>query len=115
MQGLQGCTYEERLSELRMLSLEDRRIRGDAIQILKIVHGKCEMDKSLFTAAGTQHHKFTRHSSKAYNLAIRKCNLEVRSNFFTQRAVRTLNNLSHDVQPAEDLDNFKTLYDNLFK
>ena len=31
--GLKAKTYAERLSELGMLSLADRRIRGDAIQV----------------------------------------------------------------------------------
>ena len=36
--GLSGKTYAEKLAELNIQSLEERRIRGDMIQTWKIIH-----------------------------------------------------------------------------
>ena len=44
--GLKGQTYEEKLKEVGLLSLYDRRVRGDMIQIWKCIHGHCIMDNS---------------------------------------------------------------------
>ena len=41
--GLRSNNYEDRLKELRILSLKDRRIQIDMVQTFKIVH---EIDKS---------------------------------------------------------------------
>ena len=35
--GLKGDSYEEKLKEVKMTSLEERRQRGDVIQTLKIL------------------------------------------------------------------------------
>ena len=45
--GLTG-TYEEKLKSLKMLSLEDRRRRGDMIETFKLVHGFENVDSSKF-------------------------------------------------------------------
>jgi len=37
--GLSGSTYEEKLREVGLTSLENRRKRGDMIQVWKILHG----------------------------------------------------------------------------
>ena len=37
--GLQGLTYEERLDQLELTTLKDRRVRGDAINIYKCIRG----------------------------------------------------------------------------
>ena len=36
--GLHRINYEDRLKELRMLSLKDRRIQLDMVQTFKVVH-----------------------------------------------------------------------------
>ena len=39
MSGLKGRTYEERLTEVGLLSLRDRRKETDMVQTFKIVRG----------------------------------------------------------------------------
>jgi hypothetical protein len=43
--GLKGKTYEEKLEELRMLSLEEKHYQGDMVQIYKILNGHDSVDK----------------------------------------------------------------------
>ena len=44
--GLNARTYEERLAECKLTTLEERRTRGDLIQTWKIIHGKDAVDRS---------------------------------------------------------------------
>ena len=41
-------TYEERLAELKLTKLEDRRIRGDMIETYKIITGKEDVKTDKF-------------------------------------------------------------------
>ena len=48
--GLEGVSYRERLSRLGLYSLERRRMRGDLIEIYKIMRGIDRVDaQSLYT------------------------------------------------------------------
>ena len=44
--GLKGSTYEEKLKELNLQTLENRRKRADMIQTFKIVNGFHNVDKN---------------------------------------------------------------------
>ena len=46
--NLRGRTYETRLEEVGMTSLEDRRVRGDMITTYRIMTGKDKVDPGLF-------------------------------------------------------------------
>jgi hypothetical protein len=43
--GLKGATYEEKLEELEMLTLKERRHQADMVQVFKILHGHDIVDK----------------------------------------------------------------------
>ena len=52
VEGLRSMTYEERLRELSMCSLEKRRSRGDMITVFYYIKGShVEEGANLFTAA----------------------------------------------------------------
>ena len=46
--GLYSYNYEDRLKELRILSLKDRRINFDMVQIFKIVHEIDRVDRRVW-------------------------------------------------------------------
>ena len=107
--GLRSRTYTDRLAEVNLLSLEDRRKRGDAIQVWKYLHGI--NPGSMLKLASNQHNRLTRHTAKPMNIATTKGRLEVRRNYFTCRCAGPWNLLPSDVQCAKDLDMFKKGYD----
>ena len=75
--------YEERLRELGMCSLENRRVRGDRIAVLNYVKGRhVEEGPKLFTV-GLE----TRTRSNGFKLQERRFHLNSRKHFLTGRAV----------------------------
>jgi hypothetical protein len=44
--GMAGKTYEEKLAEIGLDSLSDRRTEADLVQIYKIIHGHSSVNKS---------------------------------------------------------------------
>ena len=46
--GLRDLTYEERLKECGLTTLETRRLRGDQIEVLKILNGYEIIDSNIF-------------------------------------------------------------------
>ena len=105
--GLKAKTYEDKLIELGLTSLEERRKRGDIIQMWKYVHE----GSHLVRLASGQHARLSRHTAKPLNICRVEANKDVRKNFFTVRAVVLWNNLPHVIQAEEDLKEFKRLLD----
>ena len=61
--GLDGKTYEEKLKECGLTTLEERRERGDMIQVWKTLHGQVDVDPTtLFTMANVNSLQITRYS-----------------------------------------------------
>ena len=109
--GLRSLNYEDKLKEIQLLSLQERRQRGDMIQVWKYLHGQNLGGDALLNKAQDQHIKNTRHTSKEMNIARVDYNTEVRKNFFASRCVEPWNNLPSTVQKCESLNDFKNEYD----
>ena len=105
--GLSSTSYNEKLKELKLLSLEDRRLRGDLIQVWKYVHGINTGCDKLFKFSNEQHSRSSRHTTKRLNICRVEGRLEIRKNFYTVRVADKWNSLPCWVQEAEDIDTFK--------
>ena len=81
--GLSSSTYEEKLKEVGLTTLEDRRIRGDMIEVWKILHNQEDVDPSTwFNLAAENSERETRMTSDPWNLKAQTFKTEVRKNFF---------------------------------
>ena len=109
--GLGALSYEERLRECCMTTLEQRRERGDMIQVFKMLNGYISMDNECFFNFASQRHDILTRYVANESLVAEKCRLEIRKNFFTNRVVRSWNALPLEVRSAESVNSFKNHYD----
>jgi hypothetical protein len=100
--------YEERLRVLGLTTLEERRRRGDLIQVYKMMTDKTTLDKEEFFTQRIQGYQTRGHELKLYNEGCRRA---VRRGFFSQRVVSHWNRLPGDVVKAESVNVFKNRYD----
>ena len=110
--GLNSSVYEDRLRELGLTTLTERRLRGDMIEVWKIMHGEVDVDPNIWFDRAVDHSvRTTRQASSPYNLKPRPWNHVFRKNFFSQRVVKPWNALSYDIQNSNSMDSFKAAYD----
>ena len=103
IKGLEHFPYEERLRRLGLFSLEKRRLRGDMIEVYKIMHGLEKVEKDVFFSLS--HNTRTRgHSMKLLSSRVRT---DRRKYYFTQRVINTWNSLPQEVVAATSIASFK--------
>ena len=90
--GLRDLRYEERLKECGLTTLETRRLRGDEIQVFKILNGYENIDSNIFIEI--KEIKVTRGHN--YTLVKKQSRLDVRKYSFSQRTINVWNKLSTD-------------------
>ena len=89
--NFKGKTYEEKLSEAGMVTLEERRRRGDLIQTYRVLNGVDDVDPSLwFTMARNREDgpaaEATRQSAGFMNVKRTEGGNAVRKNFWSQKS-----------------------------
>ena len=102
-------TYEERLVELKLTKLVDRRIRGDMIETYKIITGKEDVRANKFFRMTKV--RGARNSTHEMKIQRKHCRLEVRKNYYSQRVGRKWNKLSPEEVGAKKTSEFKAKYD----
>ena len=101
--GLRDLTYEERLKECGLTTLEKRRLRGDQIKVFKILNGCENIDYNIVFEINeskiTRGHKFT--------LVKKQSRLDVRKFSFSQRTINVWNTISEECVRSSSVNMFK--------
>ena len=101
---LRDLRYEERLKECGLTTLETRRLRGDQIEVFKILNGYANIVSNIFFEIKiTRGHNFT--------LVKKQSRLDVRKYSFSQRTINVWNKLSTDCVHATSVNVFKNRID----
>ncbi|KAK4812755.1 hypothetical protein QYF61_018304 [Mycteria americana] len=88
VKGLEQKSYEERLRELGLFSLEKRRLRGDLLALYNCLKGGCREGRF---------------------------RLDIRKFFFTERVIKHWNRLPREVVESPSLEVFKGRLDEVLR
>ena len=121
IQGLRG-SYEEKLKQINLPTLVDRRQRGDLIQTYKIVNQVDDVDPATWFHFSNESQRPTRSNTtieedgsmtERLTLIPQKTNLNLRKKFFSNRVIEPWNKLPDALKCAESTNAFKNGYDKL--
>ena len=107
---LRNKPYEERLKELNLFNLSKRRLRGDLIQVFKILKGHDDLDIDKYFTL--DHSNFTRNNG--YKLIGKPLGSYESKHFFFNRVVNVWNQLPREVVSCNTIHTFKNHLDKYF-
>ena len=103
--GLRGLNAEERRKKLGLMSLAERRERGDLIEVYKILKGLTRIDPTEFWEVREARNGARLVKEMAAN------GRKQRHDFFSYRVIQKWNLLPTDLKTAPSLDSFKNRLD----
>ena len=109
--GFKHLSYPERLSKLKLPTLRFRRLRGDVIEVYKLLNGLYDEDVKLNLQPALR--RTRGHDYKLYKG--QTPNTELRRHFFSNRIVDVWNGLPEQVVMAVSLNSFKNQLDKYWK
>jgi len=112
VKGLKKWTYEDRLKHLGLQSLKKRRLRGDLIEVYKILNGKERVDTAKFFQLASDTHGLRGHLQKLFKP---RCRTTVRKTFFSNRIIDEWNRLPQYVIDLSSVNVFKNRLDEAWK
>ena len=111
VKGARGMTYEQRLSFCDLFSLERRRLRGDLLEVYRMVRGSANAPNATLlnpcAASTTRGHEFKLQKPRA--------RLDLRKYGFSHRVVGPWNRLPYEVVNAPSLEVFKKRLDDAWR
>ena len=110
--GMKGLNYQERLTKLKLPSLEFRRLRGDFIEAFKILNNIYD---PLTTKSLLKIDTNSRTRNNSLKLFKPRVNFKPYQHFFTNRIVNRWNRLPQWIVKAPSLNSFKNRLDIHFK
>lgn len=105
VQGLKGLNGEERRKRLGLMTLQDRRERGDLIEVYKILKGLTRIDPTEFREV-----REARNGTRLVK-ELAKQGKKQRHNFFSYRVIQKWNLLPTEIKMAPSLASFKNRLD----
>jgi len=98
LHGFHNLKYHEKLSQLGLTTLKNRRLRGDLIETYKLLTNKEDIDSQQFFQLTEDPYQLRGNNRRIYNVRSRG---EIRRNLFSQRVIDHWNNLPQEIITAD--------------
>ena len=120
LSDVKGNSYEEKLKDAGLTTLEKRRERGDALEAFKTINGFNHVDKNKWFKFESEEARPTRSNTTITAEGAKRrpdvirgesARLEVRKNFYNVRISKKWNDIPDEVKTQKSVNAFKNAYD----
>ena len=111
IKGLKSDTYEDKLGELGLTTLERRRHRGDCLEVYKILNNIEGLDCSKYFNFVEESNPFHTRSVSKKLLKIKRHSNNFGRHSFQTRAALSWNSLPLEIRDSPSVNSFKARYD----